>query len=357
MRILAPFDAFEEVPALIEAGADELYCGVLSEEWKGRGVSPNARPMDYGNLKDFAELRRALELCRQRSVAVFLCLNEYVPCGCEEQLARDIDEAIACGVDGLIVTDMNWIGRIKERSRACKVVLSSLAPCFNARSLEFFKELSVDRIVLPSGQLSCGEIGRLNEAARHMGLELEVFVKNTVCRNIPGFCLQSQLGFQESPGRRLRRFAAKTPLGFLALLPRGIRDSLRRRAFVAPSNPRPCRQDVTLDIWERRAGSWSKTQERMLQRLDRAFVEDLCQACSLFDLWEAGVACGKIVGRGCPTSRKVADVRFVKACLDRFSRGEGGRAVFLNIGREAFREVYGRPCDGKKCFYENAFIR
>lgn len=34
MKITAPFDRVNEIGPLIEAGTDELYCGVCSNYWK-----------------------------------------------------------------------------------------------------------------------------------------------------------------------------------------------------------------------------------------------------------------------------------------------------------------------------------
>lgn len=52
MKIAAPLNRPDSALPLIEAGADELYCGVLSGEWRRRGLDPNARTGPAANLKE-----------------------------------------------------------------------------------------------------------------------------------------------------------------------------------------------------------------------------------------------------------------------------------------------------------------
>ena len=57
MKIVAPLCSADEVAALVQAGADELYCGVLDQD-ESPGFFPNARDNAASNLASFAELKR-----------------------------------------------------------------------------------------------------------------------------------------------------------------------------------------------------------------------------------------------------------------------------------------------------------
>jgi len=59
MKILAPLNSPREIRPLLEAGADEIYCGVLAREWKDRYTnvgSINRREWSTSNLNTYQEL-------------------------------------------------------------------------------------------------------------------------------------------------------------------------------------------------------------------------------------------------------------------------------------------------------------
>ena len=60
MRIVAPVSRVAEVAVLAEAGATELYCGLVPPDWRGRfqSISANRRPS--GNLASYADLAEAV---------------------------------------------------------------------------------------------------------------------------------------------------------------------------------------------------------------------------------------------------------------------------------------------------------
>jgi len=47
MKILSPVDKVDEVKRIIKAGADELYCGVLTSDWHNKYIAGaiNRRPV------------------------------------------------------------------------------------------------------------------------------------------------------------------------------------------------------------------------------------------------------------------------------------------------------------------------
>ena len=58
MKILSPLDYFDDIEKLVQAGADEFFCGLLDEVWyqKYPVISTNRRPAGKGHFRNFEEL-------------------------------------------------------------------------------------------------------------------------------------------------------------------------------------------------------------------------------------------------------------------------------------------------------------
>ena len=76
LKITVPFKKKEEVLPLIEAGADELYCGYLAPEWAEKYTSLEFERKGGGsNFTDPGELREAVDLAHKKGIPVYLALN------------------------------------------------------------------------------------------------------------------------------------------------------------------------------------------------------------------------------------------------------------------------------------------
>ena len=79
MRILAPVSHLNEIEAVIEAGADELYCGVLPEDWKAQypSISISRRQEQAAHFKTFEELKEAIQIAHDHGKKIYFTLNEH----------------------------------------------------------------------------------------------------------------------------------------------------------------------------------------------------------------------------------------------------------------------------------------
>ena len=77
MRILSPLTKVEEVKPLIRAGADELYCGISSPNWRKHCLRASSNLYDIvnSNFGDYNKLQTAIESAHSYDVPVFLTLN------------------------------------------------------------------------------------------------------------------------------------------------------------------------------------------------------------------------------------------------------------------------------------------
>ena len=79
MNILSPLSNVSETIPLIKSGADELYCGILSNNWKSshnKIFTPNQRSPSSANLKSINELKKVSELTHKYNKKVYLTLNK-----------------------------------------------------------------------------------------------------------------------------------------------------------------------------------------------------------------------------------------------------------------------------------------
>ena len=88
MKILSPLDKPEEVEPLIEAGAEEFYCGVLEETWyiPYPVISINRRPAGKGHVRDFTALKKVTDRAHENNVPVFFTVNEHYYTRCPDHL-------------------------------------------------------------------------------------------------------------------------------------------------------------------------------------------------------------------------------------------------------------------------------
>src|SRR6185369_16400631 len=139
MKILAPLRDAQEVSALLEAGADEFFCGVTPAD---RGERRSA------GVSGLAEFEKIVALSENRPV--YVALNApYCPPGGAELLAEFGARLLDTGAAGLIVADMDLLLTLVEAGHASRIHVSSLATCSNAGTAEFFRDLGVARIILP----------------------------------------------------------------------------------------------------------------------------------------------------------------------------------------------------------------
>lgn len=189
MKILAPVDSLDEVGALIESGADELYGGFVPREWeksyKAVG-SINKRTFREAQFETAETLRAAVALAHNMGARFFLTLNndfytdEQMPAVLDQaELAEDI------GIDALIVSDIALILGIKRLELETETHLSVLAAAMNSGAVRFFKELGVARVVLDR---SVGPAAAAGIIAAEPGVEYESFLMYGKCPNVEGYC-------------------------------------------------------------------------------------------------------------------------------------------------------------------------
>jgi collagenase-like PrtC family protease len=326
MKILSPVDKVEEVELLIQAGADELYCGLLTEEWHNLYIagSINRRPGGGANFTTLSKLEECVTIAHAHTIPVFLTLNEHYYINKQyPYIRRFISDAQDIGVNALIVADPAILLLLMEMKSRMKVVISTGGVVFNSETAKFYQELGASRIILPR-HLTIEEIRKV--AKRVNNLELETFIFNSRCPNVDGLCT-FQHGLADKSLDLLYRNACMLNYNISVAVENGYEEDA---------------ENISMDrqhIWE------------------TIHVDDFpCGACALWDFNSIGIDSVKIVGRGNPTLRKLADVRFLKSLVDTLASGPT-REEFYAVAQKRYRETYNRQCRIPMCYYPEVMVK
>lgn len=163
MKITAGVKSRKEAEYFLSNGADEVYCGLVS-------LRNNRLPRE--NFSTPEDLKPVLALARRTGKKVFVAVNELVHEREHPETLRLLAELKELGVDGAILRDPALLAYFKKEKFKFYFTLSTLANCFNSKTLGFFAQLGLSRIVLPM-QMMPENAEKLIK--NRYGLDTEVF--------------------------------------------------------------------------------------------------------------------------------------------------------------------------------------
>ena len=274
-RVIIGIDSPEDVIPLIQAGADEFFCGVRPETWNhDMHESPNARISAGTSLKNFDELQNICTIAHRQGTKVFFTLNAPVTTATFPDMKQQHDEACRAGADGIILSDLGLFHEV--RRTGIEYHVSSLLPALNADAVQFLKDCGFSRIIL-SRHLTADEISKLPP------MDYELFLLNEGCKNVDGYCR-----FDHGFGTQQEEVPA-------------------------------CCMDYQFQTEERRQAA------RLRQRFCAARTR--CGACLLHTFSDRPYTF-KIVSRGHPIEAKIRYVKFAKKVLAGSDAQQGFRECF-----------------------------
>jgi len=313
---------------VLHFGADELYCGVTTPEWEehfGGNWWMNRRDPSAANLTSREEIKEVAELAHGRGAPVYVTLNApfYTPESIVYLLRLSEKLVSELGVDGLIVSDLSFLMRLRREGLPARIHLSSLGSCFNSRSADFYHSLGVTRIILPR-QLRLSEIGRLISEARS-GIEFEVFALNDGCYFEEGFC------------------QANHAFGPLCLTDWSVTNFGHTQNGFSEKEIGERLRDFKEYLWYQN-NCGSSFQENGLPN-------GPCSLCRFGHFRDWGVGAVKIVGREASFHRKMGSIQLVKAVMDEVREGRRPEDI-----AQTARSLRGTPeyCDkGYMCYFRD----
>ncbi|MBC8210523.1 MAG: U32 family peptidase [Gammaproteobacteria bacterium] len=187
MELVCPAGNYQSLMKAVDNGANAVYMGLKNET--------NARHFAGLNFSE-SQISKAIDYAHARNCKVFCAINTYPREYKWERWAYAVDQAMALGIDSLIVADIGVMDYIRSRSTDFPIHLSVQASSTNLESLNFYhQQFAIRRAVLPR-VLSLAQVAKL---ARTAPVEIEVFGFGSLCIMAEGRCYLSSYLTGESP--------------------------------------------------------------------------------------------------------------------------------------------------------------
>jgi Collagenase and related proteases len=342
MKILAPVNSVLEAEALVNLGAEELYCGLSPGAWrKGQGQELwlNRREPGKANLESLEELRKLVGVAHRAGSQVFLTLNQpgYAP-----ELYADILTTVrqaqeSCSVDAFIVADPGLIRLLKEDLPEIVIHVSSLAAVLNSAAVSFFRQLGVRRIIFP--RYVELETMRLMIERGGDHLEYEAFILNDGCVFEEGYCHVSHAfggAFCHNPAWVYKP---------IKIGQEENDDQNRQREKLLRVNKETFREHLE----EYRRWLWIGIKNFGEMPGLMGYPLGMCGLCALTQLKEIGVGSLKIVGREASLKKKASSVKLLKKMLDFIEAGYTSEEV--RVQAKSLKGAKGLCESGYMCYY------
>ncbi|MFH1131436.1 MAG: U32 family peptidase [Pseudomonadota bacterium] len=337
MKILSPCSSKEEVVPLIQAGANELYCGVVPSEWSdkyGMFDTLNRREGYGANFSNFGDLREAVALAHGKGVPAFVTMNglytqDQIP------LVLELNQALKnIRVDGLIIADIALLLLLQKERHFEHIHVGTGGTTFNSKTADFYRANGASRIILPR-HLTVSEIQDLTQGCKS-DVEFEVFVLNTLCQNIDGFCT----------------FYHGLPFLDKEIAPKMDQTNVRFfHSHDLDYKGHGCHLNFSKKVFDAQG---KDVPGRLGEETTRHFGKR-CGACALFDLQNTNIASLKIVERSAPTKDKICDTKFMKGVLGLLEKGLS-KEQFVAQTQDLYCNTYNyETCSGFTCYYPSVF--
>ncbi len=194
LELVCPAGTPAALRTAVDAGAHSVYVGFRDET--------NARNFPGLNFSR-AELEAALAYAHGRGARVLLAINTFARAGATELWTRAVDDAVALGVDALIIADLGIADYAARHHPHARLHLSVQASASSPEAIAYYVEaFGIRRVVLPR-VLTLPEIAALNRGLAEAGIacETEVFVFGGLCVMAEGRCHLSSYATGKSPNR------------------------------------------------------------------------------------------------------------------------------------------------------------
>lgn len=175
-ELLAPAGSLEKLKFAVHYGADAVYIG--GQKYGLRSGADNF---------SFEEMREGAEFAARYGAKIFVATNifahnEDIP-GLEDYL-RSLQDT---GISAIIVADPAIIEACKRAAPKLELHLSTQQSTMNWRTVQFWKDEGVDRVVLARE----ANLEEILEIKRNVDIEIETFIHGAMCSSWSGRCVLS----------------------------------------------------------------------------------------------------------------------------------------------------------------------
>lgn len=199
IELLSPAGDLGRLKVTLLYGADAVYIG-------GEKYSLRANATNF-TLK---EIKEGCDFAHQRDKKVYLTLNIVFHNEDMSGVEEYIKDVVDAGIDAFIVSDPFIISYIKQNFPQVEVHLSTQNSTTNYKTVEYFKDEGIDRVVL-ARELSKEEIKEIIDKTH---VDIEVFIHGAMCTCFSGRCALSNYVTNRDANRggcsQVCRFAFET---------------------------------------------------------------------------------------------------------------------------------------------------
>ena len=174
-ELLAPAGDLEKMKFAYLYGADAIYCG-----GQNFSLRANAKNFSLEELKEASDF--AHNLNKKIYVTVNIVFHDEDLNGLEEYL-KYLD---SINIDGIIASDITVIKLCQSLKLNLSVCLSTQASTLNSRTVKFWQNLGVTRVVL-AREASREDLINIAKT----GIEIETFIHGAMCTSFSGKCVLS----------------------------------------------------------------------------------------------------------------------------------------------------------------------
>ena len=333
MQITSPISHIDEIETLVQAGAKELYCGVVPSNWVAQFNTGAVNRRYFGNLPSLVELEKAVNLAHGLWAKMFLVLNaQHYGAG---QLDALVDLARCfqkMGGAAVIVADLTLIIALRAALPELAIHVSSVASCRNSAAVNFYRELGVRRVILPRDVT----LAEIEVIASNCDIEIEAFILNDGCVFEEGVChtvhLPKKLGGPICIDSYQFEYVGSTGKPMPPAAARSLLDN---------------DEDYKRWLWYRFGCGFSTTSD--------GYPYGPCGLCAIHRMYAAGVTSIKIAGREGPTARKLKSVEMVQQVLSSVKNGcDEASAAATAL---AIRKTLSHCQSGYMCYYPEVRAR
>lgn len=326
MKIVAGLGSIDDYIQLAEAGADEVFCGIVPYKWNkkyGSLFPLNRREVLYYNIQicSLEEMKILKKMMDVYKVPVNITFNYLYYLEEQYEMIYEImKELINIGFDKFIIADIALILYLNKKGLKCNIHLSGECAEINRLSIDFFNELNISRYIFHRKN-TIGDMKRCISSNKKRDLQYEAFILNERCHYTGGFC--SSFHCDE--------------LEHLCKLPYEIVKIKAEACHFSEVDKRLKSNYEKLD-------SEREDEEFQCSSNINKIGDTGCGLCSLKKLKEAGVTHLKVVGRGNSLENMQRDIKGLKKAIAMIDDEKDEKAYEERIKNEIIEGSCSREC-------------
>ena len=186
-ELICPAGSLPALKAAVDNGADAVYLGFKNDT--------NARNFAGLNF-DPKSMADGIRYAHAKGRDVLLAINTFAQAGRVADWERAVDDAVAQGVDAIILADVGLLDYAARRHPQQRLHLSVQGSATNYEAINFCqREFGIRRAVLPRVLT----LAQVEQVVTNTTVEIEVFGFGSLCVMNEGRCWLSSYACGESP--------------------------------------------------------------------------------------------------------------------------------------------------------------